>query len=96
LLRFPIFSNLELPPQCMELVLKAKYLKWNHFWLHIVDALTTPSQVRTPLLLPLLNFSLISVRCLRYLKPYMSLQLAPAAAARIAMDRVVIMASDPV
>jgi hypothetical protein len=24
----------------MKLVPKAKYLKWNHFWLHIVDALT--------------------------------------------------------
>jgi hypothetical protein len=36
---------------------------------------TTPSQVRALLLLPLLNFGLISVRSLGYLKPYLCPQL---------------------
>jgi hypothetical protein len=43
MLRFPVFVVLELPPQCRELVSKAKYSIWNHFWLHIVDALSIPS-----------------------------------------------------
>ena len=40
LLRLPVFLVLELPLQCMELVQKAKNQIWNHFWLHVVDALS--------------------------------------------------------
>jgi hypothetical protein len=40
LLRLPVFLVLELPLQCMELVPKAKNQIWNHFWLHVVDALS--------------------------------------------------------
>lgn len=43
-LRFPLFANLELPPQWWELVPKAKYPIWNQIWLHIVGALRSLHQ----------------------------------------------------